>query len=83
MKRHPADRMPYQLADTFCRHSRRKIENLFAAIRSNDDPETYQLARGVLDGQFAWMEKGIVEIPGAPSTAPGREAPQREALAGR
>jgi hypothetical protein len=29
------------------------------------------------------MEKGIVEIPGAPSTAPGRESPAREAVAGR
>jgi hypothetical protein len=84
MKRHPADRMPYELADTFCRHSRRKIENLFAAIRSNDDPETYKLARGVLDGKFAWMEKGIVEIPGAPNAPAGSQpAAAREAVAGR
>jgi hypothetical protein len=76
--------MPYELANTFCRHSRRKIENLFAAIRSNDDPETYKLARGVLDGKFAWMEKGIVEIPGAPNAPAGSQpAAAREAVAGR
>jgi len=83
VRRNAGDRTPYELADTFCRHSRRKIEKLFADIRSNDDPGTYQLARGVLDGKFAWLEKGIVEVPAAPQASPAERAPAREAVAGR
>ena len=84
IRRAGADQNAYNLADTFCRHSRRKIEQLFSGVRSNDDPETYQLARGVLDGKYAWMEKGIVEVPPAPHVLAGRErAPVREAVAGR
>ena len=63
----PADRSPLELADVFCRHSRRKIERLFAELRSNDDLATYRLARGVLDHRFAWLERGIIEAPGAPA----------------
>src|SRR5262249_27751700 len=60
-----------ELADLFCRHARRKIEGLFRAIESNDDPATYRLARGVLDERYAWMEEGIVGPPEGPSAAPG------------
>ncbi len=75
VKRNAADRTPYQLADIFCRHSRRKVEQLFAGVRSNDDPVTYQVARGILDGRYAWLEKGIIEVPLAP---PAHHAPERE-----
>ncbi|MGH7741821.1 MAG: acyl-CoA dehydrogenase family protein [Candidatus Eiseniibacteriota bacterium] len=84
VKRNPSDRTPYALADTFCSHSRRKIEQLFAGVRSNDDAETYQVARGVLDGKYAWLEKGIIEVPGAPQSGGARERSMpREAVAGR
>ena len=82
--RHPADLTPYDLAGTFCNHSRRKIEQLFAGVRSNDDAATYRLARGVLDGKYAWLEKGIIDVPGAPSAGEAQERPMpREAVAGR
>jgi len=70
---HPANRTPYELAHVFCRHSRRRIESLFAAVRSNDDAETYRLARGVLDRRFAWLEEGIIEVPGAPAESGMRD----------
>jgi hypothetical protein len=63
-----------ELADVFCRQSRMKVENLFEAIRSNADPEAYRLARGVLDGRFAWLERGIVDVPEAPKKEPERKA---------
>jgi hypothetical protein len=52
-----------ELADAFCRSARRRVASLFGAIGSNDDVSAYSLARGVLDGRFAWLERGIVEPP--------------------
>ena len=66
MRAHPAERGPERLADLFCRQARMKIENLFEAIRANADPEAYQVAREVLDSRYAWLERDIVEVPGAP-----------------
>lgn len=63
LDRAPGDRTPYELADAFCRLSRRRVEALFRGIRSNDDAEACGVARGVLDGRFAWLERGIVEPP--------------------
>ena len=63
-----------RLADVFCRNARKKIENLFEAIRANADTENYALARGVLAGEYAWLESGIVppdlEAPAASDAAP-------------
>jgi len=67
---HPAERGAYEVADLFCRQARRRAEALFAAIRSNDDVEGYQLARGVLDGRHEWLERGIVPAPSAAPEAP-------------
>jgi alkylation response protein AidB-like acyl-CoA dehydrogenase len=80
LRKNGADRSPYQLADVFCRHSRRKIEKLFEDVRSNSDPETYELARGILDEKFTWLENGIVDAPEAATHA--EPAPMR-VVAGR
>ena len=69
-----------ELADLFCRQSRRKIGHLFAGIRANDDVQAYKLARGVLDDRFAWLEQGIVDAPteaAAEEPARAREASAR------
>ncbi|MFI5371914.1 MAG: acyl-CoA dehydrogenase family protein [Candidatus Eisenbacteria bacterium] len=73
VRRNPAERGPERLADLFCRQSRMKIENLFEAIRNNADPEAYRVAREVLDSKHAWLEQGIVEVPGVPPAAQGRQ----------
>jgi hypothetical protein len=49
-----------RLADVFCRASRRRVKELFRGLASNDDVLKYDTARGVLDGQFEWLEDGIV-----------------------
>ncbi len=72
-RRDPADGTPRELADLFCRHSRRKVEALFRAISSNDDEPTYRLARGVLEKRYEWLEEGILHV-GA-----GREPSERPA----
>ncbi|MEJ2184784.1 MAG: acyl-CoA dehydrogenase family protein [Gemmatimonadota bacterium] len=58
-----ADRGPIELADLFCRLSRRKIEHLFDTVFDNDDVRTYKVAQHVLEGRHAWVETGIIEPP--------------------
>ena len=57
------DGTPYELADTFCRAARRRVDALFAGDRINDDAHDYQAARGVLDGRYTWLESGVVHAP--------------------
>jgi alkylation response protein AidB-like acyl-CoA dehydrogenase len=49
-----------ELADVFCRHSRRRVEDRFEAIFDNDDVETYRVAQQVLRGEHGWLEAGMV-----------------------
>ena len=60
-----------QLADTFCRAARRRVEASFAAIASNDDVSNYDTARGVLSERFRWLEDGVVPAPQAPAATSG------------
>jgi hypothetical protein len=50
------------LADLFCRQARRRVDSLFRALDSNDDVRSYDTARAVLDGEYLWMEEGIVGL---------------------
>jgi hypothetical protein len=71
-RRNPADRTPLDLAGLFCLQARRRVEALFGEIASNDDPETYRVARAVLDGKYGWLERGIVEPASVPPAGPRR-----------
>ena len=51
-----------ELADVFCRGTRRRIAQRFAAIRSNDDVRKYRTARRLLAGEHLWLERGLVPI---------------------
>ncbi|HEY9506889.1 MAG TPA: acyl-CoA dehydrogenase family protein, partial [Gemmatimonadales bacterium] len=61
----PADREegpgPVDLADLFCRHARRRVEERFEAVFDNDDVATYRVAQQVLAGQHGWLESGMVK----------------------
>ncbi len=50
------------LAERFCQGSRFRVETLFRELARNGDKENYRLARRVLEGEFAWMEEGIMPI---------------------
>jgi alkylation response protein AidB-like acyl-CoA dehydrogenase len=65
-----ADRGPVTLADLFCRHARRRIDETFDRIFDNDDVRTYKVAQEVLEGRHAWMETGI-NLPPAPDLGTG------------
>ncbi|HEY2824284.1 MAG TPA: acyl-CoA dehydrogenase family protein, partial [Gemmatimonadales bacterium] len=43
------------LADTFCRTSRRKIEERFRHLFANDDVAVYQMAQRVLADEYVWL----------------------------
>jgi alkylation response protein AidB-like acyl-CoA dehydrogenase len=54
---------PTALADLFCRHSRRRIEERFAHLFDNDDVATYRTAQAVLKGEHQWLESNLVRLP--------------------
>ena len=58
-----------ELADVFCSTTRRRIAEHFRAIGSNDDVAKYATARRVLEGEFAWLEKGLTPAGSAPEAA--------------
>ena len=51
-----------ELADLFCRMSRRRVRALFGELWSNDDVRKYKTAKRVLAGQHAWLETGILGL---------------------
>jgi alkylation response protein AidB-like acyl-CoA dehydrogenase len=60
--RHPDAENAAQLADLFCRMSRRKVRGLFRDLWSNEDAQRNAVAAAVLRGDDAWLEQGILDI---------------------
>ncbi|MFD3661149.1 acyl-CoA dehydrogenase family protein [Streptomyces sp. NPDC058659] len=54
-------REAHELADTFCRQSRLRTEELFGRLWSNTDDLDRRIVEGVLDGRYTWLEAGIVD----------------------
>ncbi len=50
-----------ELADLFCRDTRRKVNQLFRLLWSNDDAFKYCVGQRVLSGQHEWLESGILK----------------------
>jgi alkylation response protein AidB-like acyl-CoA dehydrogenase len=53
-----------ELADLFCRQSRRRVDTLFSQLWANDDAENYESALKLLDGRYQWLEEGIIDPSG-------------------
>jgi hypothetical protein len=49
-----------ELADLFCRYARRRVRATFRSVFDNEDIRTYSVARRVLEGEHAWVERGLV-----------------------
>jgi alkylation response protein AidB-like acyl-CoA dehydrogenase len=69
------------LADLFCKQARRRADDLFGALFSNDDDANYQLAQGVLEGKHTWIEEGIVDPAELGTDAGGPQIGGQEANA--
>lgn len=57
-------REAYQLADTFCRQSRIRAEELFDRLWTNTDDIDRKVVKGVLTGTYTWLEEGVVDPSG-------------------
>ena len=58
----PSDRTPIALADLFSRHARRRVLTRFDELFDNEDAATYRVARQALNGEFSWLEQGIIGV---------------------
>ncbi|WP_198961922.1 acyl-CoA dehydrogenase family protein [Pseudonocardia sp. MH-G8] len=69
-----------ELAHTFCGQARLRVQDLFTRLWTNTDAIDRRTTRRALDGQYTWLEEGIIDpsIPGpwiaeqatGPSTVP-------------
>ncbi|WP_367045257.1 acyl-CoA dehydrogenase family protein [Streptomyces sp. Je 1-332] len=57
-------REAYQLADTFCRQSRIRVDELFDRLWKNTDDVDHKVVKGVLNGMYTWLEAGVVDPSG-------------------
>jgi alkylation response protein AidB-like acyl-CoA dehydrogenase len=60
VKKDPANRGPIELADLFSRQARRRVDQKFDAVFSNEDIATYAAAQQVTKGRHEWLEAGLV-----------------------
>ena len=51
-----------ELADLFCRNARRKVRRLFQDLWSNDDASKNGVASRVMNGSYAWLEEGRLDV---------------------
>ncbi len=66
-----AERGPEQLADLFCRLSRRRIQAPFRSLYRNDDARSVEASRQILAGEHAWLETSLAGAkPGEHTSAP-------------
>jgi alkylation response protein AidB-like acyl-CoA dehydrogenase len=50
------------LADLFCRNASRKVDRIFVDLWRNDDDRKNDLTKGVMNGDFAWLEEGRLDV---------------------
>jgi alkylation response protein AidB-like acyl-CoA dehydrogenase len=80
MLRKTGDVNAVELADLFCRESRRRIDAHFDNLFGANDAAIYRVAQQVLKGEYEWLERGIIDAPepepsGMPAE-PKRERPE-------
>jgi len=51
----------YDLADSFCRQSRLRVERHLDALWRNTDARDERLAKDVLEGRYTWVEDGVLD----------------------
>jgi alkylation response protein AidB-like acyl-CoA dehydrogenase len=66
----------YALADAFCAQARLRVAHLFDRLWDNTDDTDRRIAGDVLDGEFTWLEEGVLDQsegtgPWIASWAPG------------
>jgi alkylation response protein AidB-like acyl-CoA dehydrogenase len=59
-ERNPGDPTPGHIANYFCKEAKRRVEALFTAQSDNDDRQANKIAKGLLNGDYKWMENDIL-----------------------
>src|SRR4051812_21575409 len=59
-----------ELADLFCAQARHRADALFHALWANDDDAGYKTAIKLLDGEYTWIEDGVLDPSGEGSMLP-------------
>ncbi|MFZ0041357.1 MAG: acyl-CoA dehydrogenase family protein [Solirubrobacteraceae bacterium] len=78
----PANREAvFELADLFCRQARRRADQLFTDLWSNDDDDQYALAQSLLEGRYEFFEHDVVDPAGAGPMIPEDQPPAAESSA--
>ncbi len=54
----------FELADLFSVHARRRSDDLFKALWSNDDSRNYDAGQKVLSGRYKWLEQDVLDPAG-------------------
>jgi hypothetical protein len=65
-ERHPGGERALELADLFCRTTRRKVRRLFADLWSNEDARKNRLASAVMKGDHRLLAEGVVDLGRGP-----------------
>ena len=81
MLKKAGDANAIELADLFCRESRRRIHASFANLFGVNDLAMYRVSQAVLRGEYAWLERGIIVEPEPAPSGLGTEAPRARATA--
>ena len=50
-----------ELADAFCEQARHRVEELFTRLWHNSDDRDRALTKGVLRGDYTWLEDGVLD----------------------
>lgn len=59
-KEKPQDSSSVELAEFFCKLSKRRIDQSFKELGSNDDHSANKTTQTVLDGDLEWLEEGVI-----------------------
>jgi len=57
----PRGEAAYEMAAAFCEQSRLRVEELFDQLWTNTDDADRALTKRVLDGDYTWLEAGVID----------------------
>ncbi|MBI4209243.1 MAG: acyl-CoA dehydrogenase family protein [Deltaproteobacteria bacterium] len=61
LEKNPKDRTPEELADLFCLLATQRIQAEFKNLWKNQDRLEYKTALKFLEGEYGWLERGILD----------------------
>ena len=69
-----------ELADMFSKQARRRADQLFSELFSNDDAFQYKAAQKVLEGRYSWFDSDVLDPAGSGPHIPVHDKPAEKAF---